>query len=235
MQTLPSLPPARALIIEDDARTAGWLKLYLERDGLDVEIALDGATGLQRLRAQPPQLVLLDLMLPGLDGFAVCAAIRAESDVPVIVITARAAEDDRLRGFDLGADDYVTKPFSPREVMARVRAVMRRAGGADAVDKALTLGALTLDAAGLEIRVAGASARVTPIECRLLAALMRAPGRVFSRAELVTRALGDDFSGSERTVDAHVKNVRKKLAALEDAPEIETVHGSGYRLVPRPA
>ena len=224
----------RALVIEDDARTAGWLKLYLEREGLDVDVALDGALGLERLRAHPPQLVLLDLMLPGLDGFAVCRAIRAESDVPIIVITARAGEEDRLRGFDLGADDYVTKPFSPREVMARVRAVMRRAGGGgNAADAALTLGAMTLDAAGLEIRIRGASARVTPIECRLLTTLMRAPGRVFSRAELVSRALGDDFSGSERTVDAHVKNVRKKLAALDEAPEIETVHGSGYRLVPR--
>ena len=232
METLPYMTPARALVIEDDARTAGWLKLYLEREGLEVEIALDGADGLARLRARPTQLVLLDLMLPGLDGFAVCQGIRAESDVPIIVITARAAEDDRLRGFDLGADDYVTKPFSPREVMARVRAVMRRAR-TDAPERTVTFGTLSLDAASLELRIADASARVTPIECRLLTALMRAPGRVFSRTALVTRALGDDFTGSERTVDAHVKNVRKKLAALDDAPEIETVHGSGYRLVPR--
>jgi DNA-binding response OmpR family regulator len=222
----------RALVIEDDPRTAGWLKLYLEREGFDVEVALDGSHGLERMRAHPPQLVLLDLMLPGLDGLAVCRAIRAESDVPIIVITARAAEVDRLRGFDLGADDYVTKPFSPREVMARVRAVMRRAGSADATDSVLALGSMTLDAAGLELRIAGASARVTPIECRLLTAFMRTPGRVFSRSELVARALGDDFNGSERTVDAHVKNLRKKLAALDQALEIETVHGSGYRLLP---
>ncbi len=223
---------SRVLVVDDDDTVREVLRRYLTRDGHEVTEAADGVTGLGMVRSQQPDLVVLDLMLPGLDGFAVCRAIRAESDVPIIVITARAAEVDRLRGFDLGADDYVTKPFSPREAMARVRAVMRRAGNAEATDSVLALGSMTLDAAGLELRIAGASARVTPIECRLLTAFMRTPGRVFSRSELVARALGDDFNGSERTVDAHVKNLRKKLAALDQAPEIETVHGSGYRLLP---
>jgi DNA-binding response OmpR family regulator len=229
---MPDMARARVLVIEDDARTAGWLQLYLEREGLEAEIAADGAQGLAALRSKPANLVLLDLMLPGLDGFALCRAIRAESDVPIIVVTARAAEDDRLRGFELGADDYVTKPFSPREVIARVRAVLRRSSVGDDNEDRVSLGGVTLKTASLAVEGGDRSVRVTPIECRLLTALMRAPGRVFTRAELVTRAIGDGFDGSERTVDAHVKNVRRKLATLPDAPAIETIHGSGYRLIP---
>ena len=226
------MSPARVLVVEDDGRTAGWLRLYLEREGLAVSLAADGADALASVRARPPDLVLLDLMLPGLDGFGVCRAIRAESSAPIIMITARAAEDDRLRGFDLGVDDYITKPFSPREVIARVRAVLRRTRGHDTAAAPLSAGGVTLRPDSLELSVPGAAPiRVTPIEGRLLSVFMRAPGRVFTRAELVARALGDDYEGSERTIDAHVKNVRRKLAACGGGALIETIHGAGYRLV----
>jgi two-component system alkaline phosphatase synthesis response regulator PhoP len=223
---------ARVLVVEDDGRTAGWLRLYLEREGLAVSLAADGADALASVRATPPDLVLLDLMLPGLDGFGVCRAIRAESAAPIIMITARAAEEDRLRGFELGVDDYITKPFSPREVIARVRAVLRRTRGHDAAATPISAGAVTLRPDSLELSAAGgAPIRVTPIEGRLLSVFMRAPGRAFTRAELVARALGDDYEGSERTIDAHVKNVRRKLSACGGAAVIETIHGAGYRLV----
>ena len=223
---------ARVLVVEDDSRTAGWLRLYLEREGFVVDLAADGAAALAGIRATPPDLVLLDLMLPGLDGFSVCQTIRAESPAPIIMITARIAEADRLRGFELGVDDYVTKPFSPREVIARVRAVLRRARGHDAAAEKITAGLVTLEPGNLELTAAGGPAvRVTPIEGRLLAVFMRAPGRAFTRAELVGRALGDDYDGSERTIDAHVKNVRRKLSACGGHASIETIHGAGYRLV----
>lgn len=221
----------RVLVVEDDGRTAGWLRLYLEREGLEVSVAGDGATALADVRASAPDLVLLDLMLPGLDGLNVCRAIRAECAVPIIMITARTAEEDRLRGFELGADDYITKPFSPREVVARVRAVLRRTRGADAEPEAVCVGGVTLHPDNLEVGAAGGvPVRLTPIESRLLAVFMRAPGRVFTRAELVSRALGDDYDGSERTIDAHVKNVRRKLSACGGGAAIETIHGAGYRL-----
>jgi two-component system alkaline phosphatase synthesis response regulator PhoP len=229
--TLDLMSRARVLVVEDDGRTAGWLRLYLEREGLAVSLAADGALALASVRAMPPDLVLLDLMLPGLDGFGVCRAIRAESPAPIIMITARAAEDDRLRGFELGVDDYITKPFSPREVVARVRAVLRRTRGHDTAAP-ISAGLVTLRPDSLELSVAGgAPIRVTPIEGRLLSAFMRAPGRAFTRAELVTRVLGDDYEGSERTIDAHVKNVRRKLSACGGGAVIETIHGAGYRLV----
>ena len=223
---------ARVLIVEDDSRTAGWLRLYLEREGLTVTVATDGSRALAEVRDEPPELVLLDLMLPGMDGLSLCQAIRAESPVPIIMITARTAEEDRLRGFELGADDYVTKPFSPREVIARVRAVLRRTRVSDGTPASIVAGGVTLDPNSLELAAADREpVRVTPIEARLLAVFMRAPGRVFTRPDLVARALGDDYDGSERTIDAHVKNVRRKLAASGAATAIETIHGAGYRLV----
>jgi DNA-binding response OmpR family regulator len=224
---------ARILVVEDDTRTAAWLRLYLERDGFAVSHVPDGARGLEAVKAWPPDLVLLDLMLPGLDGFEVCRTMRESFDVPVILLTARASESDRLRGFDLGADDYVTKPFSPREVVARVHAVLRRAGGTDAA-AAIVFGRLRLEAASLELldtAAGGARTRLTPAECRILALLMRSPGRVFSRGELVERAFDADYEGSERTVDAHIKNLRRKLCAFAGGPAIDTVHGAGYRIV----
>ncbi len=221
---------ARALVIEDDPRTAGWLKLYLEREGFDVEVALDGSHGLERLRAHPPQLVLLDLMLPGLDGLAVCRAIRAESDVPIIVITARAAEVDRLRGFDLGADDYVTKPFSLRELAARVRAVLRRKPGARPGSMAIYRGKhLVADFDAVAVTVDGDPIKLTRREFELLKCLVENRNRVLSRDRLLERVWGYEQFIETRSVDVHVGRLRSKLGAA--GPQIETVVGLGYRFV----
>lgn len=224
----------RVLVVEDDAKTAQWLKLYLERDGLTVQVASDGPTALKLLDAGQPDLILLDVMLPGMNGFDLCREIRAASRTPIILITARAAEDDRLRGFDAGADDYVTKPFSPREVVARVRAVLRRAQPDDAAaGRPIVLGDLTLRPDALIMEAGAATVKLTPVEARLLGVMMGAAGRGWTRAQLVARVLGDDYEGNERTIDVHVKNVRRKLEALPGGlvlPRIETAHGLGYRL-----
>lgn len=224
----------RVLVVEDDAKTARWLKLYLERDGLIVHVAADGPTALRMVDSDPPDLVLLDVMLPGMNGFDVCRAIRSGSNTPIILITARAAEDDRLRGFEAGADDYVTKPFSPREVVARVRAVLRRARPDDGMaDRPIVLGDLTLRPDALIVEAGSATVKLTPVEARLLGVMMGAAGRGWTRAQLVARVLGEDYEGNERTIDVHVKNVRRKLEGLPGGlvlPRIETAHGLGYRL-----
>lgn len=225
----------RVLVVEDDVKTAQWLRLYLEREGFTVSIVADGRLAVAAVDAESPDLVLLDVMLPGMTGFDVCKAIRTGSRTPIILITARASEDDRLRGFEAGADDYVTKPFSPREVVARVRAVLRRAtpeAGAHH-DAPVVLGTLTLRPDALLIEAGGVAAKVTPVESRLLAAMLGAPGRGWTRAQLVARVMGDDFDGNERTIDVHIKNLRRKLDTLPQdvaLPRIETAHGLGYRL-----
>lgn len=226
----------RVLVVEDDVKTAQWLRLYLEREGFTVSVIADGAQALASVDAQTPDLVLLDVMLPGMNGFDVCKAIRAGSRTPIILITARAAEDDRLRGFEAGADDYVTKPFSPREVVARVRAVLRRVQPEAAAGNGapVELGSLTLRPDTLLMEAGGVSAKLTPVESRLLATMLGAPGRGWTRAQLVARVMGDDFDGNDRTIDVHVKNVRRKLDTLPQGatlPRIETAHGLGYRLI----
>jgi DNA-binding response OmpR family regulator len=217
-----------ALVVEDDERTAGWLKLYLERGGCDGLVCGDGPLAAGLVDRAAPDVVLLDLMLPGANGFRICQDIRAVSRVPIIVITARSAEEDRLRAFECGADDYVTKPFSPREVVARVKAVLRRTR--DSSDDRLAWGGWTLDVGAHEVRASGMLITLTSTETRLLAALLRAPQRVFTRRELVTRMFGDDYEGTERVVDVHVKNLRRKLAAVPAAALVQTVHGAGYRV-----
>lgn len=229
-------PVMRVLVVEDDAKTAQWLRLYLEREGFAVSVVADGRLAVAAVDAESPDLVLLDVMLPGLSGFEVCKAIRAGSRTPIILITARAAEDDRLRGFEAGADDYVTKPFSPREVVARVRAVLRRASPATAAhaEAPLVLGALTLRPDALLMEAGGVAAKLTPVECRLLTAMAGSPGRGWTRAQLVARVMGDDFDGNDRTIDVHIKNLRRKLDTLPQdvtLPRIETAHGLGYRLI----
>jgi DNA-binding response OmpR family regulator len=221
------------LVVEDDVKTAQWLRLYLERDGLQVSTSTDGRDAVARIEADRPDLVLLDVMLPGLDGFEVCRAIRAGSRTPVILITARIEEPDRLRGFEAGADDYITKPFSPREVVARVRAVLRRSQPDDAPATPITVGALTLRPDGLTIESGSVVVKLTLVEARLLGVLLGAPGRGWTRAQLIARVFGDDYDGHERTIDVHIRNLRKKLDTLPpvaDMPRIETAHGVGYRL-----
>jgi DNA-binding response OmpR family regulator len=234
--------PMRILVVEDDPKTSALVRLYLESAGYEVAVAADGRRGLAAARERPPDLVVLDVMLPGIDGLAVCRALRTESEVPVILLTARTTEEDKLRGLDLGADDYVTKPFSPRELVARVRAVLRRAtlrepaGGL----AELRFQGLVLDLAGRAVEAAGRPVALTPSELRLLETLARAPGRTFSRTELVERAFGWEYEGMERTVDVHVKNLRRKLGPRPgdgtrgEAPWIETVWGLGYRFAGEP-
>ena len=222
------------LIVDDDPHIVKLVELYLERDGYRVVSAPDGSSGLAIARDEQPDLVVLDVMLPTLNGLDVCRALRQASSVPIIMLTARVGEEDRLAGLDLGADDYVTKPFSPRELAARVRAVLRRVPRDNAAEEPATLsaGPVELDLRSLQVTVGGEEVRLTPTEFRLLALLMRQPGRTFTRDEIISRALGDDFDGFDRTVDAHVSSLRRKLAATPGGPTrlIQTVYGSGYRL-----
>ena len=224
------VPKARILVVDDDAKIVASVRLYLENAVYDVETAGDGVTGLALARATPPpDLVVLDRMLPGLDGLAACRLLRATSKTPVILLTARTSEADRLEGLDEGADDSESKPFSPRELVARVRAVLRRTQDADG-DAPLVAGALRVDAARRAVSIEGAPLELTPREFALLLALVRRPGRVFTRQELRERAFGPDSDALDRTVDAHVMNLRRKLAVVAGAPPVETVFGVGYRL-----
>ncbi len=222
------------LIVEDDLKTAQWLRLYLERDGLTVAMAHDGESALRLVDAAMPRLMLVDVMVPGVNGFDLCRAVRAASSTPVMLITARASEEDRLRGFELGADDYITKPFSPREVVARVRAVLRRAHPDAASGTPLTLGGVTLRPDTLTLTAGALTVRLTPVESRLLATMFATPDRTWTRGQLMARVFGEAYDGTERTIDAHIKNVRRKLEGLAESdtrrPRIETAHGVGYRL-----
>ncbi len=222
------------LVVDDDANVVELARLYLERDGYRVVSASDGARGLALAREEQPNLLVLDVMLPRLNGLALCRTLRQESAVPIIILTARVEESDRLAGLDLGADDYVTKPFSPRELAARVRAVLRRAPRDSSGNETarLSFGPIAIDQRDRQVMVNGGEVRLTPTEFRLLTLLMRQPGRTFTRDEIIYRALGDDFDGFDRTVDAHVSSLRRKLAAAPDgsAKLIQTVYGSGYRL-----
>jgi two-component system, OmpR family, alkaline phosphatase synthesis response regulator PhoP len=221
----------KIVVIEDDAVVAETIALYLQQDGFAVVTARDGVTGLRLASAADTGLVVLDLMIPGLAGLEVCRRLRAASTVPIIMLTARVSEDDRLAGFDAGADDYVPKPFSPREVVARVQALLRRTSGRPPAPPApTTIGDLEIDLWAKQVRVAGLPVLLTATEFRLLAALARHPGRVFTREELVARAFGPDYQGFDRTVDAHITNLRRKLEPGPEPRYVLTAHGLGYRL-----
>ena len=221
------------LILEDDPHTVEVVQLYLRRDGHHVLSATDGIAGLSLAREAQPDLIILDLMLPGMDGLEICRILRQESDVPIVMLTARADEEDRLAGLDLGADDYVTKPFSPRELAARIRAVLRRSardeleGGAARLDYE----SISMEMRQRTVHVDGTQIHLTPTEIRLLALLMREPGRTFSRDQIIDRVFGYDFEGFDRTVDSHVYSLRRKLeAAAGDKKYIHTIYGVGYSL-----
>ncbi len=206
------------------------LRLYLERDGYQVVAAPDGAAALEAFRRKVPDLVLLDINLPEVNGLEVCRQVRGESSTPIIMLTARNEEADKLIGLELGADDYMTKPFSPREVVARVRAVLRRAGPSQPTQEVLRAGDLVLDSARHEVRRGGEALDLTPTEFRLLEVLMRSPGRAFSRFQLLDLVQGEAFEGYERTIDAHVKNLRTKIEPNPSRPiRILTVYGVGYK------
>ncbi|AEB10782.1 response regulator transcription factor [Marinithermus hydrothermalis] len=222
------MEPALILIVEDEPRLAEVLERYLRREGFRTERATDGRRALELWRATRPDLILLDLMVPGPDGLEITRTLRKTSDVPIIMVTARAEETDRLVGLELGADDYVTKPFSPREVVARVKAVLRRAKGRVRAPERYTVGRLEVDLEAFEARCAGQPLPLSPAQLRLLAALAREAGRAVPRAELLAQ-LGDGDADA-RTVDAHVKNLRRRLGPC--GAQIETVRGVGYRLRP---
>lgn len=221
---IPSSPPARILVVEDEPKLAQLLADYLHAAGFEVECLDNGLTALDRLRAAPPDLMLLDLMLPGLDGLSLCRALRSFSSLPVIMLTARVEESDRLLGLEIGADDYICKPFSPREVMARVRAILRRL-------PPRTTAGLQLDAGAYRASYDGVELDLTPVEFRLLHCLAATPGRVYSRDKLMDHLYHDHRVVTDRTVDSHVKNLRRKLEQV--APEQELIHsiyGVGYKL-----
>jgi len=221
----------KLVVIEDDVVVADTLAVYLQAAGYDVVTARDGLTGLQLASGPGVTLVVLDLMIPGIGGLEVCRRLRAASTVPIVMLTARVAERDRLAGFDAGADDYVPKPFSPREVVARVQAVLRRTGAeSTAARGAVAIGDLHIDLWGRQVRVAGRNVALTATEFRLLAALARHPGRVLTREELVARAFGPEYDGLDRTVDVHITNLRRKLEPGREPRYLLTAHGLGYRL-----
>ena len=224
---------SKILVVDDDPNVVKIVQLYLERDGHEVLTAADGVAGLEMAREESPDLIVLDLMMPRMDGMEVCRTIRAESSVPVIMLTAMVEEDDRLAGFDLGADDYVTKPFSPRELAARVRAVLRRTARdrEEAGPGTLESGPFVVDLRRRTVSVSGTQVNLTPTEFRLIALLVREPGRTFTREQIIDRVFGYDFAGFDRTVDAHMSSLRRKVDAVPgSAKRIQTVYGSGYRL-----
>lgn len=217
----------RVLIVEDDETTAQIVRSYLVHEGYAVEIAGDGISALRAVGREPPHLVLLDVMLPELDGMEVCRALRRMGDVAIIMLTARTTETDKLEALGAGADDYVSKPFSPRELVARVKSVLRRS----ARDAEMQLGELTIDRKGRQVRVRGIVLALTPTEFRVIDALAGAPGTVLTRAQLVERALGFDYDGIDRTIDVHVGNIRKKIESAGGRPQvIRTAFGAGYAL-----
>jgi DNA-binding response OmpR family regulator len=220
------------LIVEDDPDTVRLIRLYLERDGHSVIDAGDGINGLQMALSESPRLVVLDMMLPGLDGLAVCEKLRAESDVPIIMLTARVDESDRLTGLDSGADDYVTKPFSPRELAARIRAVLRRTSpkeDAEEGPKIQRFGPIELDMRAGSVKVDGKMLRFTATEMRLLSYLMINGGQILSRDSIIEKVLGYDYDGMDRTVDTHISNIRRKLEKSTGRRFVHTVYGMGYR------
>ena len=218
------------LIVEDEEKIAAVLKGYLEKSGYRATLLDTGDAVVPFLREKHADLILLDVMLPGMDGMDVCREVRKFSQVPIVMVTARVEEIDRLIGLEIGADDYICKPFSPREVVARVRAVLRRLRPPEPGGKLISTHGITLNGETREVTVQGLPLRVTPSEFRLLKVLMSHPGRVFTRTELVSLVQGYEFEGYDRTIDSHIKNLRKKLAsALPGAELIDSVYGEGYR------
>ena len=222
---------ARILVVDDEPRITRLVRDYLENAGFAVTAAHDGPEALMRARTERPDLVVLDLGLPGLDGLDVTRSLRRDSGVPIIMLTARDDEADRIVGLELGADDYVTKPFSPRELVARVRAVLRRRDAAAEVAETLTAGDLILDVPRMRAEVGGRRVELTTTEFQLLTAMARQPGRVFTRSQLLDAIHGIAFESYERAIDAHVKNIRRKIEPDPRAPRhLLTVYGVGYRL-----
>ena len=218
------------LVIEDEPKVARLARDYLEKDNYRVLIAGDGQSGLAMARREKPDLLVLDLMLPGMSGLDICRALRRESDMPIIMLTARAEETDRLIGLELGADDYITKPFSPRELVARTRALLRRAKGRVFQSSIIRVGDLEMNTESHTLSVAGESVHLTRIEFSILENLAQHPGQIFSRAQLLENLHGVAYVGYDRSIDAHIKNLRRKIEEDPANPKyILTVYAVGYK------
>ena len=222
----------KILVVEDERKIADIMVAYLDREGYSAKTTASGTEALELADSFNPDLIVLDLMLPDLSGEEVCKELRKRSDVPIIMVTARTAEEERIQGLEIGADDYVTKPFSPRELVARVKSVLRRTGSDEFLSDRLSFkdGQMVIDVSRHEIRVKGELVTLTPHEFNLLVTLARHPGRVYGRYELINKVQGYDFEGYERTIDAHIKNLRHKIETDSKHPEyIHTVFGVGYK------
>jgi DNA-binding response OmpR family regulator len=222
----------KILVVDDEPKITEVVKLYLERDGFEVATAANGRQAVERASAYKPDLIVLDLNLPDIDGLEVCRTIRKQSNVPIIMLTGRGEEVDKIVGLELGADDYVTKPFSAREIVARVRAVLRRKAPEPVHEDAKTIGSLVVDDARYDVSCHGVKLDLTTTEFKLLSALARSPGRVFTRMQLLDAVQGIAYEGYERTIDSHIKNLRQKMEShdLKCGCHIETVRGVGYKL-----
>ncbi len=227
--------PERILVVDDEAAIVELLSYNLRRSGYDVLTAANGEEGLALARSENVDLVVLDLMLPGMDGFDVCKELRKISAVPILMLTARGEEIDRVVGFEIGADDYVTKPFSPRELVGRIKAILRRSRKESEPEPAasgdtLSFGSLTVNFVTYEVHREGRRIDLTPTEFQILRVLCQHPGRVYTRDELVDRVMGTDFYGDVRTVDVHIRHLRSKIEENPSDPKlIETVRGAGYK------
>ncbi|MCY3992788.1 MAG: response regulator transcription factor [Caldilineaceae bacterium] len=228
------MPEERILIVDDDREIVRLLRSYLQRERYAVSVAYDGETAIHVLRRESPDLMLLDLMLPDRDGWEVTRTVRGDEKLAntlIIMLTARVEDTDKIIGLELGADDYITKPFNPREVVARVRALLRRSQRTTVRAPTLVVGALKMDVERRDVQVRDIAVELTPTEFSLLQTLMESPGYVFTRTELMDRALGYDYSGVDRMLDSHIKNLRRKIEADPRKPQlVQTVYGVGYRL-----
>jgi DNA-binding response OmpR family regulator len=223
---------SKILLVDDEPKVCELIKAYLVKDGYDVVIAADGKSAIDQAQRYKPDLILLDLNLPELDGLEVCRTIRKQSNVPIIMLTARDEEVDKIVGLEMGADDYVTKPFSPRELAARVSAVLRRYREGLKQGEQIVAGELRLDPEKYEVTYLGQPLSLTAGEFKLLSVLSRNPGRVFTRLQLMDSAFGESYEGYERTIDAHIKNIRQKMSRLapKSSNPLVTVRGVGYKL-----
>jgi len=225
------LPASKILVVDDESRIVEIVRAYLERDGYEVIIAENGKSAIETARTQHPDLIVLDLMLPEISGWDVCRALRKESDVPIIMLTARDDTTDKVVGLELGADDYITKPFEPKELVSRVRAVLRRYAGRPASSDVIRVDDLAIDTARRTVRRGDNPVELTSTEFDLLRVLAESPGRVYTRMQLLDRLQGEAYEGYERTIDSHIKNLRKKIEPDLNHPRfILTVHGAGYKL-----
>ncbi len=221
---------ARILVVDDEKKLVSLIKAYLEKEGYQVATAFDGRSALEAWKREAPDLIVLDILLPQMDGYDFCREIRQKADTPIIMLSAKSEETDKLIGLELGADDYMTKPFSLRELTARIKAILRRDTRRSESEEGIVRGSLTIWPAMHRVELVDSKVDLTATEFKLLEVMARNPGQVFSRQRLMELGQGDTFEAYERTVDAHIKNIRKKLRGKEDGwDDIETVHGVGYR------